>query len=343
MSAFRKAITKFHVLWKVLIVVVCIASVLLVFDALRFRKELLKLGYTPKPFFDLTYMLAAVTIIYFMREKLISLVRGYVSRRIEELYIEEIWEEKKLKATTNLAALIWYAFTNSIGLYLSYDSDAVPGMFLGRKGSVLDHIKNWPEVPEIPYMTLYLMIQIGSRSHSTITHTIRNRGNPDFIEMLLHHALTTFCILYSYFTHCWMGGVVVLLVHDWGDLLYKAGIVYRDLFPHHWPQLITPIGVYFFSVVRIVHLPIWLVPLVYNWLTLNLDVFVHPDFAVLGAKLRFVGVFQISMLGILWLMNIYWALLIFRIIYNLIKHSSLSNDIHGEPIVQASIYKKKAS
>jgi len=49
------------------------------------------------------------------------------------------------------------------------------------------------------------------------------------------------------------------------------------------------------------------------------------------------------MIGILWFLNCYWAILIIRIAYNLVFKGSWANDFHGESIEanDVNLIKKK--
>jgi hypothetical protein len=68
---------------------------------------------------------------------------------------------------------------------------------------------------------LYYMVQMSYHSHSLLwqlTMTARN----DFVEMVLHHCCALFLVGFSYSANFMRIGVLVLVVHDVGDVVGYA-------------------------------------------------------------------------------------------------------------------------
>lgn len=119
---------------------------------------------------------------------------------------------------------------------------------------------------------------MGSRAYSLINSIKNEMHRPDFHEMTLHHLVTIFAMLYSYFTNTHPIGVIVLYIHDFGDWTYRVAGIWRDLFPNHCPTISAIFALYSFSFVRCVYQPIWFGLTFYYGVTKNTDVYVHPEF-----------------------------------------------------------------
>lgn len=139
-------------------------------------------------------------------------------------------------------------------------------------------MRKYPGTEEIPYMSFYYMLQMGSRTYSLINSIVRESRRPDFHEMILHHLVTIFAMLYSYFTNTHMIGVIILLIHDWGDWSYRVSSIWKDLFPNHYPGFSAFLGIYFFSVVRCIQQPIWFVSVFIKGVGKDKEVHTDPNF-----------------------------------------------------------------
>lgn len=76
-------------------------------------------------------------------------------------------------------------------------------------------------------MKIFYLLQFGKHFSRLFSHMfIRQEGN--YYEYILHHALSTFLILFSYLTNQWLIGIMVLLCHDVSDLFLIIARGYKD-------------------------------------------------------------------------------------------------------------------
>lgn len=75
-------------------------------------------------------------------------------------------------------------------------------------------------------MKIFYMLQLGKHSSRLFSHMfIRQEGN--YYEYILHHALSTFLIIFSFLTNQWLVGIMVLLCHDLSDFFLISARAYR--------------------------------------------------------------------------------------------------------------------
>ena len=277
MVTLKAVLHQVQKLWKYLIIVFVLLSIRFIWGAVYLRKTFRENGYEVKPFSHLYYMLVSIVLIYILKEAGLALLTPIVDRRIEQVWSPDMWAEKKLKTPMNMVNLIWYSISSAIGIYLCWNSPAIPTMFLGSQPLGYT-MRMYPGTEEIPYMPFYYMFQMGSRTYSLINSLIRERKRPDFHEMMLHHLATLFAMLYSYFTNTHMIGVIILLIHDWGDWSYRVAYFWRDLLPNHNPLFVSIIGLYCFNFVRCIQQPIWFISVYINGVWQNPDVHKDPNF-----------------------------------------------------------------
>lgn len=78
-------------------------------------------------------------------------------------------------------------------------------------------------------MKIFYLFQFGKHFSRLFSHMfIRREGN--YYEYILHHALSTFLILFSYLTNQWLIGILVLLCHDISDLFLIIARGYKVIF-----------------------------------------------------------------------------------------------------------------
>lgn len=75
-------------------------------------------------------------------------------------------------------------------------------------------------------MKLFYLFQLGKHLARLFSHMfIRPEGN--YYEYVLHHALSTFLIVYSYLINEWLIGILVLFLHDTSDFFLILARAYR--------------------------------------------------------------------------------------------------------------------
>lgn len=127
---------------------------------------------------------------------------------------------------------VYYAFSSVTAYLLIKDTHFFP-TWLGGSGQCTNLVIDLPALPEATFaMKMFYLIQFGKHASRLFSHMfIRQEGN--YYEYILHHALSTFLIFFSYLSNQWYIGIMVLLCHDISDFFliiargYKVNIVYK--------------------------------------------------------------------------------------------------------------------
>lgn len=127
----KDTLRKVQKLWKYLIIIFVLLAIRFIWGGFILRKAFRDLGYEVKPFSHLLYMLVSIVLVYILKESSMTFFKPIVIRRIEEVWSPDMWAEKKLKSAMNVVNLIWYSTSSAIGLYLCWNSPAIPTMFYG--------------------------------------------------------------------------------------------------------------------------------------------------------------------------------------------------------------------
>jgi ceramide synthetase len=127
---------------------------------------------------------------------------------------------------------ILYYFLSSVSAFLLIKDTSFYPTWLGGSGTCFNIIRDAPALPEATQgMKVFYLFQFGKHFSRLFSHMfIRREGN--YYEYVLHHALSTFLILFSYLTNQWLIGIMVLLCHDSSDffLIIARGYKVIDLF-----------------------------------------------------------------------------------------------------------------
>ena len=86
----------------------------------------------------------------------------------------------------------------------------------------------FPEVPDIPYLRIFYLIQLGTHLFTFIHHLFWKYNDPKYFEYVLHHGLALFLIIFSYLLNLILVGTVVLFLHDISDVTLISARIYTD-------------------------------------------------------------------------------------------------------------------
>lgn len=123
-------------------------------------------------------------------------------------------------------SMVFYLGSAIISYNLIKDTSFFP-RWLGGTGSSDSLFIECVTLSEATYaMKIYYIVQFGKHLGRTISHMfIRTEGN--YYEYLLHHALSTFLIMFSYLTNMWLIGIMVLFCHDISDFSLLLSRFYK--------------------------------------------------------------------------------------------------------------------
>jgi len=334
----------FSQLMKFLLLFIPPLAIYLFYLTQKFRANMSRLGAVLNPATDFYFIVIATTLILCVRVLISRIIRDPLHLKIESLYDSSVWEAKKRKIVHSVVSLIWYTGMNLVGLYLAWGSDAFPKSFLSiGNGKGENLLQNWPYARNIPLMKPYFIIQFGNQFYKMINHVLIHYEDKEYVELYFTHLSAMIIITATYFIGFEPITVVLLIIHDWGDWCFNLGKVWRDIYPMYSPELLYPFGFFFFSFVRCVMQPIYLIFPLYPVLRNPSRMQTDHRFDGQLEDLKFIALICYVFLVILWLMNCFWALILFKIGYNIIVHNSFDNDIHGEGLINFKLKKRRAS
>ncbi|XP_034032459.1 ceramide synthase 2 [Thalassophryne amazonica] len=172
----------------------------------------------------------------------------------------------------------------------------------------------WADFPKqsmLPSQYWYYLLEMGFYL-SLVFRLTFDVKRKDFKEQVIHHVATVTLLTFSWISNYIRIGTLVMAIHDSADVLLEAGKVLNYA---KWDQAANTIFVVFtvvFMVTRLIIFPFWLIHC--TW--------VYP---VEQFKPFFGYYFFNSMLLVLQMLHIYWAVLILRMVYKFI-FSKLEGD-----------------
>lgn len=123
---------------------------------------------------------------------------------------------------------IYYSVSASTAYLILQPSSFMP-TWMGGNGTCLNlfqYIHSFNEASTA--MRVYYLVQFGKHLSRFFTHAlIRSEGN--FYEFVLHHALSTILIVFSYLSNMWIIGIFILGLHDASDCTLILARIYRVL------------------------------------------------------------------------------------------------------------------
>lgn len=182
--------------------------------------------------------------------------------------------KRESKFCENFWYTCWHTFSFTFGLYVLYRealTSEAPGWtrllvrerdvkwywFPTPSETLLHGNQGWPVFPITPLMRTYYLTELAfwlSCIFFLWIETIRH----DFHALLLHHVVTCVLILFSYVCSFWRVGAVILLTHNFADIvLYSAkSVYYTTCFPSLVDGLFVVFVVVFFAS-RLVFFPLF--------------------------------------------------------------------------------------
>lgn len=185
-----------------------------------------------------------------------------------------------------------------------------------------EHWTNWPIQKVYPMVRVYYIVELGAYFHQIMWTDV---SRSDSLEMLVHHFVTIFLMLFSYLTNFTRIGTTVLALHDVSDVFLELGkcVNYASKVESQkrWASpicdtLFVCFAVSFF-VMRLLIYPVW----VFYWSY----VYVGERF---GKEWMGFWVFY-GLLMTLQLLHIFWFYLICRMAYRLLT-TGIDGDVRSE-------------
>ena len=134
------------------------------------------------------------------------------------------------KKITKFVEAMWRFLLYTYFCYLGYQALFVPKPVSwivdreGNWGNPEEHWRGWPVQSISTAILFYYNIQLGCYLHQ-LSWTEVSRS--DALEMILHHIVTIFLILFSYLTNFTRIGASILLLHDSADIFLESAKIFN--------------------------------------------------------------------------------------------------------------------
>eukprot|EP01107_Rhizomastix_libera_P017493 TRINITY_DN8374_c0_g1_i2.p1 TRINITY_DN8374_c0_g1~~TRINITY_DN8374_c0_g1_i2.p1 ORF type:complete len:329 (-),score=79.53 TRINITY_DN8374_c0_g1_i2:91-1077(-) len=124
-------------------------------------------------------------------------------------------EHRKIRFCNNIYYTIIYIFLTTFGWKVMRSKSWAPSWYIpGAHGDSANAATDYLSHSVEPDVKFYYMLQLGYTLSSLYDVLIAKKHRHDFFEMMLHHFVTIFLIVFSFFTGFTRIGTLVLLVHD---------------------------------------------------------------------------------------------------------------------------------
>lgn len=269
---------------------------------------------------DLTefkYVIPFTILFFVMKHCFDILLTGFFMKNLDldKFPTPEERAERTKKSCKWAMSVVYYSFSTITCYYLFHDKYFFPPMLMGQ-GNSRELFKYTPHTPpDMPYATLFYMLQFSCHVYSLIEHVIFKLKDPKFWEMFMHHLVAVFLIFFSYLCGELPVGLLVLFTHDSGDVFLDGSRLVNDL-----KKSMTGISVHI----------LWILFFL-DWIFFRL--FAFPKYVVSEAlwdmaygkgqtvegPIVAVYAYLISMLCALVFLHYYWFAFIVKITWNIIR------------------------
>ncbi|XP_051552947.1 ceramide synthase 2-like [Myxocyprinus asiaticus] len=172
--------------------------------------------------------------------------------------------------------------------------------------------RGYPQQPVQDVHYWYYMLELGFYWSLLLCVSVDVKRK-DFKEQIVHHFATIFLLGFSYCSNYIRVGTLVMLVHDSSDFLLESA---KMLHYAGWKKTCDSLFVIFAVVFLVTRLVVFPSKIIYTTLVLSMEMF-EP----------FMGYYFFNvLLLVLQALHIYWAYLIFRMIYKFLLLGKLDKD-----------------
>lgn len=130
----------------------------------------------------------------------------------------EVRKVRSKKAIKNIYKGFYFIFTTAFAYIVLKGSYIMPPL-LGGDDSFYDHFTHYPYWEHPKYYTEFYMTCMGYNMAGLLQELFfEDKGRNDYLEMLLHHVITVYLVVFGYATNIFIGAPVIL-VHNASDAL----------------------------------------------------------------------------------------------------------------------------
>jgi hypothetical protein len=183
------------------------------------------------------------------------------------------------------------------------NTKTIPKWLFGT-GECREIFDGYPVKPDVPYFNEFYLYQMGNHFYRLLIHLVKEKNEPKFYEMHLHHWVAFWLIVYSYFLNFTQSGAIVLILHDLGDIFLSTARIYDSLknkIKVLWYVLVGSV-IASWTYTRLMFLPACVNQNLYD----HFSIFTNK-FPELWPMIKMPLYFQYSLLWVLVLLHAYWV------------------------------------
>ncbi|TNV77288.1 hypothetical protein FGO68_gene72 [Halteria grandinella] len=151
-------------------------------------------------------------LVFFLTPHIETICREQVDLQVRNI--------RSKKAVKNIFKGLYFVASTSLGFWMLKDSYIMPPS-LGGRGSLSRHLEGYPFWEHPPYYNVFYMGCMGYNLAGLFQELfIEPKGRDDYIEMVLHHSVTVYLIVFSYLGNFFIGAPIIL-IHNSSDMLFS--------------------------------------------------------------------------------------------------------------------------
>ena len=276
------------------------------------------------PWTNLGYVILSTFFCWVFKGSLIYLTCDPITRiyKKQNKKSEEFYLKKIINYIPNM---IWYIIMVILGYgFVGIGNKRVPDTLGGSLRYTDKYFSDWPKTTYNFYESIYFYLQFGYKLFSLFETLFFKRNIGDFWEMIFHHLMACVLMFLSYFINWWDFGIVILLIHDPGDLSVVLAKVYQYIVPKRMKHTLIDV------VLGITCLTTFILPRVFIqifsifWRGFNnvyIDNYLYrnesKNLVPLEAKNALFPIqqFMFLMLALLSILNLYWSYIMLTFLF----------------------------
>lgn len=202
-----------------------------------------------------------------------------------------------------------------MGYLIIKDTNFLPSYLGGtNNGQCYNLFKGHPDVQPVKHLRLFYLIQSGTHLYTLANQIFFKYKDSKFYEYVLHHGCAFFLLWFSYMMNYTLVGIVVLLLHDPGDVVLIISRSYTDYkYRKKWLNILFYLITYLVWIyTRIITFPICCI---HSCIKSSFD----RDFLKEGNMFFVAQLYLAGMLVALEILHIYWLIFLSKAAISMIK------------------------
>ncbi|EAR83373.2 LAG1 longevity assurance protein (macronuclear) [Tetrahymena thermophila SB210] len=179
-----------------------------------------------------SYNILSILVVFLLfgyKKTLRVCLKDWVIRNLNEKYVGAQKEVRANKILKWIQDSTYYSCTTIFSLIAFKDEIFMPSVF-GGNGTCSGALSQYPNFPPSNVVLFYHLVQFGCHTYSFFELVLfRRHEDSKFYEFTLHHFMAAGLIFYSGMYNFLYVSVLVLIIHDMGDIFVAGGRFYADM------------------------------------------------------------------------------------------------------------------